>query len=69
MEQWRQEAKVHEKQLMAVFCQTVSRCNSAMDTLLKSKQEADEEIKRLKALLEEKPCKKCGNTTSEDEMI
>ena len=54
---------------MAVFCQTVSHCNSAMDTLLKSKQEADEEIKRLKALLEEKPCKKCGNTTSEDEMI
>jgi len=69
MEQWRQEAKVHEKQLMAVFCQTVSHCNSAMDTLLKSKQEADEEIKRLKALLEEKLCKKCGNTTSEDEMI
>ena len=66
MEQWRQEAKVHEQQLMAVFCQTVSHCNSAMDTLLKSKKDADDEIKRLKALLEVKQCKKCGNTSDDE---
>ena len=50
---------------MAVFCQTVSKCNSAMDTLLKSKKDADDEIKRLKALLEVKQCKKCGNTSDD----
>jgi hypothetical protein len=48
VEQWRQEAREHEKQMFGVFCSTVSHCNSALNVLLKSKQDAQDEIKRIK---------------------
>ena len=52
LEKWRCQAKEHEKQIFGVFCNTVSQCNEAIEKLLKSKEEAQAEIKRLKAALE-----------------
>ena len=53
LEQWRNESREHEKQMFGVFCTTISHCNNALNILLKEKQEAQDEVKRLKLILNE----------------
>jgi len=54
LEQWRQEAREHEKQMFGMFCSTISHCNAALNTLLKAKNDAQDEVKRLKVQLKGK---------------
>jgi len=49
LEQWRDEAREHEKQMFGVFCKAISHCNTALNTLLRAKQDATDEMKRLRA--------------------
>merc|ERR1712228_888868 len=53
------ESYEHEKQMFGVFCNTIARCNQALDKLIKEKQELQNEIKRLKL--------KCGEDEDEDD--
>lgn len=52
LEQWHKESREHEKQMLGVFCSTVAHCNSALSALMKAKQEAQDELKSLKLLME-----------------
>lgn len=54
IEKWRQQSQKHEKQMLEAFSSTIAQCNAAMSTVLKAKHEAEQEVQRLKALLEEK---------------
>lgn len=53
LEEWHKEAREHEKQMLGVFCSTVAHCNNALNVLMKAKQEAQDELKSLKMLLEQ----------------
>lgn len=52
MEQWRSEAREHEKQMFGTFCNTMAKCNRALNSLLLAKQEAQDEVKKLRGILE-----------------
>ena len=45
--------------MFGVFCNTIAKCNQALDILLKEKQEAQDEVKRLKL--------KYGEVTEDDD--
>ena len=36
-EQWRQEAREHEKQMFSIFCGALSQCNAALNVLMKTR--------------------------------
>ncbi len=42
IEQWRQEARDHEKQMFSIFCGALSQCNAALNILLKTKEHSNE---------------------------
>merc|ERR1719315_596288 len=48
IERRKAESHEHEKQMFGVFCNTIARCNQALDKLIKEKQELQDEVKRLK---------------------
>ena len=54
IEKWRQQSQEHEKQMLETFSSTIAQCNAAMSTVLKAKHVAEQEVQRLKAILEEK---------------
>ena len=54
IEKWRQQSLEHEKQMLETFSSTIAQCNAAMTTVLKAKHVAEQEVQRLKAILEEK---------------
>ena len=37
LEQWRQEAREHEKQMFSIFCGALSQCNAALNVLMKTR--------------------------------
>ena len=39
IEQWRQEAREHDRQMFAIFCSALTNCNAALNILLKAKEE------------------------------
>ena len=51
MEQWRSEAREHEKQMFGLFCTTIANCNQALSDMVKAKQAADARVKQLEAEL------------------
>lgn len=42
LEQWRQEAREHEKQMFGIFCGILSNCNAALNVLLKARLEQND---------------------------
>ena len=40
LEQWRQEAREHDRQMFGIFCSALTNCNAALNILLKAKQDA-----------------------------
>ena len=54
IEKWRRQSQEHEKQMLETFSSTIAQCNAAMSTVLKAKHVAEQEVQRLKAILEEK---------------
>jgi len=46
MEQWRTEARDHEKQMFGIFCGVLSQCNAALNILLKTKLDPSEDSLR-----------------------
>ena len=54
IEKWRLQSQEHEKQMLETFSSTIAQCNAAMSTVLKAKHVAEQEVQRLKAILEEK---------------
>jgi len=59
IERRKAESLEHEKQMFGVFCNTIARCNQALDKLIKEKQELQNEVKRLKL--------KCGEDEDEED--
>ena len=51
--QWRQEAMEHQKALFGVFANAMTHCNNALNAMLKAKHDAENEIKKLKAVKRE----------------
>ena len=43
----------HKNQMFGGFCQIISKCNSALDILLKEKLKSQDEVKQLKLKLKE----------------
>ena len=39
IEQWRQEAREHDRQMFTIFCSALTNCNAALNILLKAKEE------------------------------
>ena len=54
IEKWRRQSQEHEKQMLETFSSTIAQCNAAMSTVLKAKHVAEQEVQRLKAILEDK---------------
>ncbi len=46
LEQWRQEAREHEKQMFGIFCGAISHCNAALNIMLKAKSDAEDKAKK-----------------------
>ena len=46
MEQWRQEAREHEKQMFGIFCGVLSQCNAALNILLKARGDQSDDSLR-----------------------
>ena len=40
IEQWRQEAREHDRQMFGIFCSALTHCNAALNVLLRAKQDA-----------------------------
>ena len=54
IEKWRRQSQEHEKQMLETFSSTIAQCNAAMSTVLKAKHVAEQEVQRLKEILEDK---------------